>query len=150
MPGEMVAIVAILSLFGSIGFLIHVILRWRQSKYRLNVQLKMMDKIGNASDLVQLADTEGGKQFLDSLQLESAGTRDKILGAVSKGIILVILGVTLFLIRNIFEDASKFFVMFGSIALAFGIGYLVATGITYRLAKGWGMIDSPETTETDA
>lgn len=150
MPGEMVAIVAILSLFGSIGFLFHVILRWRQSKYRLNVQMKMMDKIGNGSDLVQLADTEAGRQFLDSLQLESAGTRDKILSSVSKGIILVILGLTFFLIRGVFVDATKFFVMFGAIALAFGIGYLVATGITYRLAKGWGMIETPGKQEIDA
>lgn len=142
MNGEMMGAIAVMSMFGSFAYLFHIILKWRQSKYRLNVQLKMMDKIGNGDELVRLADSESGRKFLDSLQLENVGMKERMISAVYKGIILVLLGITLFLIRGVVDDAVPFFSIVSAIALAFGLGYLIATGASYKLASKWGLIES--------
>ncbi len=142
MNGEMLGAIAVMSMFGAFGYLFHIILKWRQSKYRLSVQLKMMDKIGNGDELVRLADSESGRKFLDSLQLENVGMKEKMISAVYKGVILVLLGFTLFLVRGVMTDAVPFFSIASAIALAFGLGYLIATGASYKLASKWGLIES--------
>ena len=149
MNGEMVGAIAVMSMFAGFAYLFHIILKWRQSKYRLNVQMKMLDKIGNGEELVRLADSDSGRKFLDSLQLESVGMREKLISAVFKGIILVLLGVTLFLVRGVLEEASDFFTIVASISLAFGLGYLIATGASYKLASKWGMIDEKQGPENN-
>jgi hypothetical protein len=140
----LVPLFVIPSFFFMIGWIVWMIVKWRQYKYRMNVQLKMLDKVNTGTDLVQFAESEAGAKFLDSLELQSAGTRDRIISAVYKAVILVVLGIAIFLLRNTLEEAAVAFTILGTVLMAFGIGYIIAIFISYRLASKWGMVPGEE------
>ncbi len=140
----LVPLFVIPSFFFMIGWIVWMIVKWRQYKYRMNVQLKMLDKVNSGTDLVQFAESEAGAKFLDSLELQSAGTRDRIISAVYKAVILVVLGIAIFLLRNTLEEAAVAFTILGTVLMAFGIGYIIAIFISYRLASKWGMVPGEE------
>ena len=136
----MVPIIIVPASFFLIGWLIWMVVRWRQYKYRMDVQLKMLDKVSTGAELVQFAESDAGSKFLASIELQSAGTRDRIISAVYKAVILLIVGIAVYVLRGTLDEGTVVFTILGTVLMAFGIGYLIATFISYRLASKWGMI----------
>jgi hypothetical protein len=140
----LVPLFTIPSFFIMIGWVVWMIVQWRQYKYRMTVQLKMLDKVNTGSELVQFAESDAGSKFLASMELQSAGTRDRIISAVYKAVILLVLGIAILLLRNTLEEAAVAFTILGTVLMAFGIGYIIAIFISYRLASKWGMLSGEE------
>ncbi|NOY22454.1 MAG: hypothetical protein GXO70_02925 [Acidobacteria bacterium] len=142
----LVPIIVVPSFFFLMGWLIWMIVQWRQYKYRMNIQLKMLDKVSTGAELVQFAESDAGSKFLDSMELKSVGTRDRIISAVYKAVILLVLGIAIYALRGTLDEGAVAFTILGTVLMAFGIGYIIATFISYRLASKWGMIpkESPE------
>ena len=134
------------SFFFLTGWLFWMIVQWRQYKYRMNVQLKMVDKVASGAELVQFVESDAGAKFIASMELPSVGAKDRILSAVYKAVILLVLGIAIFALRGTLGEGSVAFTILGTVLMAFGIGYIIATAISYRLASKWGMIPkgSPE------
>lgn len=147
MAGILVPLIVAPSFFFLTGWLIWMIVQWRQYKYRMNIQLKMLDKVNTGSELVQFAESDAGSKFLASMELQSAGTRDRIISAVYKAVILLVLGIAIYALRGTLDEGAVAFTILGTVLMAFGIGYIIATFISYRLASKWGMIPTESSEE---
>lgn len=143
----LVPIIVAPSFFFLTGWLIWMIVQWRQYKYRMTIQLKMLDKVSSGAELVQFAESDAGSKFLASMELQSAGTRDRIIAAVYKAVILLVLGIAVYALKGTLDEAAVAFTILGTVLTAFGIGYIIAIFISYRLASKWGMIPTESSEE---
>ncbi len=135
-----VPIIVVPSFFFLTGWIMWMIVQWRQYRYRMNIQLKMLDKVGNGWELVQFVESKAGAKFIASMELPSVGPKDRILFAVNKAVILLVLGVAVYAIRGTLNEAAVVFTILGTVLVAFGFRYVIATLISYRLASKWGLI----------
>jgi hypothetical protein len=58
-----------------------VILDWRKSKYKSDLQHKLVEKFGNVQDLNAFLETEGGSKFLNALTIDGQLLRQNRYGA---------------------------------------------------------------------
>lgn len=124
-----------------IGWIFKVILDWRKSKYKSELQHKLVEKFGNVQDLNTFLETEGGSKFLNALTINGQLLRQKILSYITRGVILVFLGAAFFVFGGSFIEEQRFFTLGGIISGALGLGFLVSTAISYIISKKWGIIN---------
>jgi hypothetical protein len=129
------------------GWVVYIILEWRKIKHKNQLQNKIIDKLNSVPELNEFLQTEGGSRFLNFLTIESYSPKEKLLSSISKGIILIMLGIAFFSIDPLFstitEDA-RIFTALAYILSALGIGFLVSSFISYLLSKKWGIIKQNE------
>ena len=112
---------------------------------RAELYSRLLDKFSSGSEFAEYLESETGRQFVEEITVQSAAPTSKILGSIQKGIIMVLVGSGLLVLGNIFDntlggDLYIVLTVGGTIALMLGIGFLISTGITYRLSKSWGLI----------
>ena len=138
----MVVVMPIFFLF--LSYLVKVIVDGRKTKLKSELHHKLVEKFGNVEELNRFLQSESGTDFLKSLTIEGVAPKEKLLSAITKGVILTFLGVALFLIGPLFPDLAehgKIFNAAGIVAIALGFGYLVSTFISFRLSEKWGLIE---------
>jgi hypothetical protein len=147
----------IFSVLAFVAFLI-----WNRTKsnlerrrLQLDVQERMLDRIGPGEALTEFLKTDEGKQFFGQLTAEpirSKDTRTRIFALMTLGLIALFGGfffVNAALIPNVLVDEPE--IPTDLVALATlpaflltgaGVGALLAAWIMHRLSKRWGMIDA--------
>jgi hypothetical protein len=137
-------VVVFVGMFLFWGWVVYIILEWRKIKHKNQLQNKIIDKLNTVPELNEFLQTDGGNRFLNFLTIESYSPKEKLLSSITKGIILIMLGVAFFSLDPLFptvtEDARVFSAL-GLISSALGIGFLVSSFISYLLSKKWGIID---------
>ena len=72
--GDITPVLAILTVFGSISFLVWVVVDGLRRKQQLRVMSefhnKLLDRINNGKDLADFMDSPGGTKFIDSISTE--------------------------------------------------------------------------------
>jgi len=140
-------VVIFIGMFLFWGWVVYIILEWRKLKHKNQLQNKIIDKLNSVPELNEFLQTEGGSRFLNFLTIESYSPKEKLLSSISKGIILIMLGVAFFsidpLLPTVNEDA-RIFAALAFIFVALGIGFLISSFISYLLSKKWGIIKSVE------
>ena len=103
---------------------------------------RMIEKFGSADDFSVFIKSEAGKSFFDNLTVEPAAPLTKILSSIKIGTILTLLGVGFFIlsINSKTDDAANALFIICTVTFTVGIGFLVSSAISYRLAKTWGII----------
>lgn len=115
--------------------------RQRRAEMRAEVQSRMIDKFSAAPEFVQFLQSEAGKLFVATFEeVPRAHARNRIMGGVTRSVVLSILGLG-FLAICLTEARDEGFIIAGCILLALGIGYVIATFLTYRMSKNWGLLD---------
>ncbi len=119
--------------------------RFKIAKTQAQVQMKLLEKFSSGQDLLAYLNSEAGKRFLETTAIEQvrANPIGRILTSVQVGVILAVAGVALFFMGRQFPDAVRGFVAFGTLALALGVGFLLSAGVSYRLSKSFGLLESP-------
>src|SRR5215471_15517397 len=72
--------------------------RYKIAKLQADVQSRLLERVGSGQDLLAYAQTEAGKQLLESLQVErvvSQAPYGRILGSLQAGIVLFCVGSAL-------------------------------------------------------
>ncbi len=120
------------------------ILRTRADLYN-----RLLDKFGSANEFVEYLESETGRQFVEEINVQGAAPTNRILGSIQKGVILLLAGFGFIVLGNIFDTSlgGDLFIVLtvsGTVALMLGIGFLISTGITYRLSKSWGLLTVEE------
>jgi hypothetical protein len=107
---------------------------------------KMMEKFSSVEQFTAYLQSDAGRSFFDNLSNEPSTPLNKILGSIQKGTILTLVGFGIILIGNIFNfaDASGTLFVLGTILLMIGLGFLISSFVSYRLAKMWGLISLNE------
>jgi hypothetical protein len=129
-----IPIIAILSTSAMVILVVWLVTRARQRKVEVQVEMqsKLIDRFGSAPELVEFLHSPAGKQFVSGVQIAPAVlTRERILSGFTRSIVLTALG-TAFLFLTFWYDHD--FAVPAAILFALGIGYLLATYISYKLS----------------
>jgi hypothetical protein len=123
------------------AWVVWIILEWRKMGQKSKLQSKIVDKFTTIQEFNDFLQSQEGSKFLNFLKFNGLSPRGKILSGLSKGVILTMLGISLIIIGQIFTEEMKYFLAFGIIFIALGVGFLIATFISYTLSKKWGIMD---------
>lgn len=141
-PSDLAAIIIIPSLCLMVGWLAWMLTRTNHLKTQAHIELqkRLLEKINSAQEVVQLMQTEEGRQFLEALAIERTPPLEQILGSVQKGVILTIVGLGGLSLRLFFPTGFGVFIILGIFAGALGLGFLVSAGVAYGLSRSWGLL----------
>ena len=157
---DWIAIVALVSVFGSISWVAWVItdaLRQRsQLKVASEFHGKLLDRLSSARDFGDFLNSEGGVRFLNSLAGGGPkAPQTRIIRAVVLGIVLLTLGFALFLFvwfsPTLGDDTRRGIIFVATIAVALGVGLIVAAAVSYSMSRRMGLLvqdDRPRNTVT--
>lgn len=143
-PSDLVAMIVIPSLCLMIGWLVWLLTRTNHLKARARIELhqRLLERMNSAQEIVQLMQTDEGRQFLEALSVDRTTQLEQILGTVRKGVVLTITGLGVLSIRLFFPSGFGVFVVMGVLAGAIGLGLLVSAGVAYRLSKTWDLLEN--------
>ena len=146
MSNDMAAVfgvVGVCSVFALlIGFTTWVVSRRRQERGRaqFDLQRRMLEKFGTASEFVAFLESDSGRKFLQAVSSETQTQASRIFGSIQKGAIFTLIGVVGFcVVAYDTRDLVPLAVPSG-ILLATGLGYLISAFATYRLSRQWGLL----------
>src|SRR5882724_8828695 len=120
----------------------------RKATLQAEVQTRLIDKFSNAPEFVDFLNSDTGKQFLTGIdKMPQLMARDRIVGGVSRGLILLLLGTAF--IGIWIADSNVGFMYPGFILAGLGIGFFISTLVSLKLSQRFGLIgnDAPTSRE---
>jgi hypothetical protein len=134
------------AMFSWFGWLIFsAIRRFKIAKLQAEVQQKLIEKVASGQELLAYAQTDAGRQLLESLRVEtvSPSPYNRIIGALQAGIVMIVLGAALLLLHTQTGDPDASIVLFrlGTIISALGIGFALSAAASYYLSKSFGLFN---------
>ncbi len=154
--GVIAALLAFACFLAALVWLIRQFLenrRWsRIFKLQSDVHGRLIDKFGSNQELGAYMETEAGKRFLEAAPIPVGFEPEqrvpnalaRVLTPLQIGIVLVLLGVGFFMLRNVSVEMHEPMLVLGTIALMPGLGFILSAGITWFLAGHLGLIpESP-------
>lgn len=145
------AFLIFLTILGSLLWILRVVLdtrRWNKvARVQQEVHTKLLEKFASSQDLLAYMNTEAGKRFLESTPLEieqrpsTPFPYGRILWSVQAGILLALLGAALLYLRNQVPEETQFFLIFGTLTLTLGVGFVLSSGISYVLSRSFGLLE---------
>jgi hypothetical protein len=132
------------SMFAWIAWVIFsTIRRYLLGKMQSGVQTKLLEKIDSGQALVAYAETESGRRFMESLrteQMEPAMPYRRILSGAQTGVVLCAFGIGMLLLHSTGVAPEREFTIFGGLALALGVGSILASAVSYVLSRSFGLL----------
>ncbi|HVE72843.1 MAG TPA: hypothetical protein VNI54_15865 [Thermoanaerobaculia bacterium] len=108
----------------------------RRAELQAEVQTRLIDRFGSAPELVDFLQSPAGRQFVSGVQgVSGVLARERIMSGFTRSIVLTTLGAA-FLALTAFHSES--FAVPAAILFSLGIGYFLATLVTWRLSAGLG------------
>lgn len=139
MNSDNLAMLTVPGLFAWIAWVIFsTIRRYKIAKLQADVQTKLLEKVGTGQDLLAYAQTEAGKELLQSLRVERVSPYGRILGALQTGIILALFGSALLM----FHNRNEGFLFLGAMITALGFGFVLSAVASYYLSKSFGLLNA--------
>jgi hypothetical protein len=123
--------------------------RWgRIFKLQSEVHSRLIDKFSTNQELALYMDSDAGKRFLEAAPIPvSFETEQRMPNAVARvltplqiGIVLLLLGVGMLLIRHTSADMEIPMLVLGTVVLMPGAGFIISAGITWVLAGRLGLM----------
>lgn len=145
-PSDLVAIIVIPSLVLMVGWLVWMLTRTNhlKAKARIELQKRLLERLNSAQEVVQLMQTEEGRQLLEALTIERTTPLEQILSSVRNGVILTVVGLGGMSLRLFFPTGFGLFIVIGVFLGSLGMGFLVSAGVAYALSKSWDLLGSPQ------
>jgi hypothetical protein len=131
---EWIPIVAIISSFGATVLIVYYVTRARQRRVDLlaEMQTKLIDRFGSAPELVNFLHSPAGRQFITGVQsAPDVLTRERILSGFTRAVVLSSLGLAFLGLTFLYDND---WAVPASIVFSLGIGYFLATLISYKLS----------------
>ncbi|MGD0295221.1 MAG: hypothetical protein ABSB30_15350 [Terracidiphilus sp.] len=123
--------------------------RWsRIFKLQSEVHGKLIDKFNSSQELAAYMETEAGKRFLEAAPIPLGFEQEKrvpnalarVLTPLQIGIVLVLLGLGCYLLRSAGTDTNIPMLVFGTLVLMPGLGFIISAGVTWVLAGRLGLM----------
>ena len=144
---EWIPIVCSIGFFAMIAFIVWVgnNAKNRRTAMQVEVQTRLIDKFSDAPQFVEFLNSPTGKQFLSGVdKMPQLMARDRIVGGVSRGIIVLLLGLAF--IGIWIADSNIGFMYPGFILTGLGIGFFISTLISLKMSQRFGLIGDDEPT----
>ena len=146
MSNDMAAVfgvVGVASVFALlVGFSTWILSRRGQERSRaqFDLQRRILEKFGSASEFVAFLESDSGRKFLETISSEMQTQAARIFGSIQKGAIFTLIGVVGFGVVAYDPGDLVPLAVPSGIALAVGLGYLISAFATYKLSKQWGLL----------
>ena len=123
--------------------------RWnRIFKLQSEVHGRLIDRFSSTQELSAYMETESGRKFLEAAPIPvNIETSQRVPNAVARvltplqiGVVLVLLGMGLLSLRHAGPDMDVPMLVFGTVMLMPGIGFIISAGLTWLLAARLGLI----------
>jgi len=123
--------------------------RWsRIFKLQSEVHGRLIEKFSSTQEIASYMGTEAGKRFLEAAPIPVGFEPEqrmpnavaRVLWPMQVGVVLVLLGSGLLLLRHAGPDMALPMLVAGTIVLMPGIGFILSAGITWILAGRLGLI----------
>ena len=112
---------------------------------QVEVQTRLIDKFSDAPQFVEFLNSPTGKQFLTGVdKIPQLMARDRIVGGVSRGVVVLLLGLAF--IGIWIADSNIGFMYPGFILTGLGIGFFISTLISLKMSQRFGLIGEDEPT----
>ena len=106
--------------------------RQRRAEIQAEVQTKLIDRFGSAPELIDFLQSPAGRQFVSGVQgVPGAMARERIMSGFTRSIVLSMLGAAFLGLTFFYEDD---FAVPAAILFSLGVGYFIATFVSWRLA----------------
>jgi hypothetical protein len=118
--------------------------RYLVSKQQSAVQQTIFERIDSSQALIELAASDSGRLFLESLTLERSepvSPIGRILRGLQIGIVLTFFGISLLLLHHHTHDDGEGFMILGTGAIGLGIGFIVAAAASIWFSRLHGLLD---------
>lgn len=149
---KIVPIIIVPAFFLSVVWIISLFVqsrRWNRTfKQQSEIHSRLIDKFSTSQELAAYMETEAGKRFLEMAPLASgphAGPHmpnvvARVLTPMQVGVVLTLLGIGLYFLRNAGPDMATPMVVLGTLALMPGIGFILSAGATWAIAQRLGLM----------
>lgn len=139
---------------GSLLWILKVILenrRWSKiAKVQSEAHAKLLEKFATNQELLAYMQTEAGKRFLESapipIDLEQrprlSAPFGRILWSVQLGFILALAGMGLIYVRGYAPDVAEGLLVFGTLGLMLGLGFVLSAIVSFGLSKHLGLLSN--------
>jgi hypothetical protein len=130
---------------GMIAFIAWVIVRGfvSRSQHRLEAHSRMLDRFGSSAEFVSFLQTPEGRGYLQGVaQGSHKSQKEKILGSVRTGVILVFLSLGI-MVAGFLAGGGADALVIGVFGIFLGAGFLASAAISYRLSKAWSILEEP-------
>ena len=123
--------------------------RWaRVFKLQSEVHGRLIERFGSNEELLTYMNTEAGKRFLEAAPIPINFERDqripvalsRVLVPLQAGVVLTLLGIGLLALRHSLPDLDTGLLVFGTVILMPGIGFILSAGLTWLLAARFGLL----------
>ncbi|HEV2323023.1 MAG TPA: hypothetical protein VGS10_03625 [Terracidiphilus sp.] len=123
--------------------------RWNRTfKLQSDAHGRLIDKFSSSQELAAYMQTEAGRRFLEAAPIPvgaEVGQRmpnavARLLTPVQVGVVMVLLGIGLLLLRNAGSETNVPMLVFGTVILMPGIGFILSAGIAWVLAGRLGLM----------
>ena len=116
--------------------------RTRRTEVQAEVQTRLIDRFGSAPELIDFLQSPAGRQFVTGVQSAPAiMARERIINGFTRSIVLTMLGAAFGVLTFTYEND---FAVPAAILFFLGIGYLVATFISLKLADKFAPAEFPQ------
>jgi len=112
-----------------------------RTRERMSVFKAVIDKFSVSEDFVAFLQSPAGQKFVTGLSGSESPAR-AVTGGIQKGIILICLGGGVWWTGATIESAAEIAAI-GVLFMCVGIGLLISSAISYRMARSLGFIDTP-------
>jgi hypothetical protein len=124
--------------------------RWlRVSRVQTEVHNKLLERFAGTGDLLAYVQSPAGRRFLESAPIPlDPGPRSlgaplsRILWSVQAGVVFTVLGLGFEVVsRRVIDDVGQPLAVFGVLAMALGIGFVLSGAVSYLLSRRLGLFD---------
>lgn len=134
-----------LSLFFMIGWIVWVLFssirRYKIAKFQADVQSRLLQRLDSSQSLLAYVETPAGTQFVEGLSTERVTPYERILSSTQAAIIITAFGVAMLVLRSKLPFSDEAFTVFGTLAIALGVGFGAAAAASYFLSRSFGLFD---------
>jgi hypothetical protein len=139
---------AVMPLLVTLGFfalvLMVVWLLVRKSQARTQARAdfyrQVLDKFSSGREFAEFLEGKGSQRLLEDLWSERLNAKERILRRLGTGVVLTVLGLGI--LGLTWKNANLLYL--AVLFLALGLGFLISTGVSYRLSKKWGLLREEE------
>jgi hypothetical protein len=154
-------ILVFVGVVGSLLWLIRIFLenrRWaRIVRQQSEIHGKLIDRFASNQELFQYMETESGRRFLEAGPVPIALEREqrlpgglaRVLGPLQFGIVLTLLGAGLLILQTQMPSIADALLVFGTVALMPGLGFIISAIITWRISARLGLVPQPSATSAE-
>ena len=141
MGPDTIPVIAVFSTISWVAWLLFSsIRRLKVARLQTEIQGRLLQRFDSPDALLGYTQTDAGRQFVKSIDMDRSTPYSQILKGVQAGIVFIFFGLGLLRLHawNIGDEGP---LVFGTLALALGLGFGVAATVSYFLSRSFGLLN---------